>query len=663
MFGDKYKKDMDKIKAPEDAVARISDKMKAGNPKKVRFTRYIALAAACIIAVAGIAVSLPHAKDIGNGISVLFNGAGIFDLFTQEIFTQEESAPKGTNGYATYNQLCAVITDRLNTYKEQNDYLWGAWIGGDEWLGSEEAAPDAPTADSYDGTVPGEILESGKEHTEDFSDTNNQVSGVQEADVIKTDGKFIYTVMKNILNVFSVNKGEISRTDRIVLEHECRDMMLVGNRLVIISKDINDTPEYTDTDLETVTKAYVYEIDENGNAEQVDEFVQSGYYISSRMVDSKLILVTNHIPEYNRHLYYKDYEITQDEVMNDLPKVNEENLSPECITVPEDIISVSFLVVSSFDAVSGESSSASIMGAGSDVYADADSLYVYCAKYQEDGTHTLINRFYTKNGSVYHTGSALLKGRFNNQYSFDEYEGNLRVALTRNDDNVLYVLDESLEIIGEIGGMGINETIKSVRFSGDIAYVVTFRQTDPLYAIDISDPKNPAILSELKIPGFSTYMQSYGENKMFGFGNDADEQTGWTKGIKLSMFDTADPNNVKEEATLLLGESTYFAGNVLKAVSVQYDKGIIMFPYMEHYNAADGKYVSRRVFALYTYTENGFELLGKNAVIYDRNHSQTRGIYIGDYIYVIDLFYDGSATVSSFTIDDLTPIDTVPEQE
>lgn len=660
MFGDKYKKDMDKIKAPESAVSRIAEGMKAhGKKRKVNFKRIIALAAACIIAVAGIAITVPNAENIGNGISVLLNGAGIFD-----IFTGEEGAPQGTDGYATYNQLCAAITDRVNTYKEQNRYLDWEGVVNEGVVGN---TMDVPTADEYKGE---DVLESApeaapdREETEDFSDTNNQVSGVQEADVIKTDGRFIYTVKKNMLSVFSVSQGEISRTERITLEHECRDMMLVGNRLVIVSKDINDTPYYTDTDWNTVTKVYVYEIDESGKASLADEFVQSGYYVSSRMVDGKLILVTNHCPEYNRYLHDKDYEVTRDEVMNDLPQANEKYLEPECIVVPEDIVSVSFLVVSSFDARSGESESAAIMGAGSDVYADTDTLYVYCLKYKEDGYHTLINRFYTKNGSVYHTGSALLKGRFNNQYSFDEYKGNLRVALTRSKDNVLYVLDESLEIIGEIGGMGINESIKSVRFSGDLAYVVTFRQTDPLYAIDISDPANPVILSELKIPGFSTYMQSYGEGKMFGFGNDADIETGRTQGIKLSMFDTTDPDDVKEEATLLLGETTYFADNVLKAVSVHYDKGIIMFPYVDHSNVDDGKFVAQHVFALYTYTdENGFELLGKDAIDYDDNVSNIRGIYIGDYIYVITLYYDGAVTVRSYTMDNLTPVDVCAEEK
>ena len=654
MFGDKYKKDMNNVKAPEDAVARISDKMKASKPKKARITRYIALAAACIIAVAGITVAIPNAENIGNGISALLGGANFL-----EIFAPEEPAPEGTEGSKTYNQLCAAITDRVNAYKEDNYYYeWNVGLEGGVDLGIEEG--DVPTSDELKGE---DVLESApetapdREENKDFSDTNNQVAGVQEADVIKTDGKFIYTIKKNVLSVFSVDKGKISRTEKITLEHECRNMMLIGNRLVIISKNINDTPYYTDSDWNTVTKVYTYEIDEKGKASLADEFVQSGYYISSRMVDGKLILVTNHIPEYTRHFYEKDYEVTRDDVLDNLPRTNGNDLPADSIIVPDDIISATFLVASVYDGKSGESKSTAIMGAGTDIYADADTLYVYCTKYKEDGRHTLINRFYAKNGDIYHTGSVLLAGRYNNQYSFDEYNGNLRVALTRNKDNVLYVLDEKLDIIGEIGGMGINESIKSVRFSGDLAYVVTFRQTDPLYAIDISDPANPVILSELKIPGFSTYMQSYGENKMFGFGNDADIETGWTQGIKLSMFDTTDPNDVKEEATLLLGKNTYFADNVLKAVSVQYDKGIIMFPYMDFTNSTDGVFSETRVFALYTYTENGFTLLGKDVVPYDHNVANVRGIYIGDYIYVITLFYDGNATVNSYTINDLTPVD------
>ena len=100
MFGDKYKKDMNNVKAPEDAVARISDKMKAGKPKRTVLTRYIALAAACIIAVAGITVAIPNAENIGNGISALLGGSNFL-----EIFAPEEPAPEGTEGFKTYNQL------------------------------------------------------------------------------------------------------------------------------------------------------------------------------------------------------------------------------------------------------------------------------------------------------------------------------------------------------------------------------------------------------------------------------------------------------------------------------------------------------------------------------------------------------------------------------
>ena len=642
MFGEKYKKDMEKVKAPAaSAESLILLAEKQAKRKRRNVMRIIAAAAACLIVLTGALTAYPMLNGTENLSHLFVEGGTLSKLFADWLGKEPEKSP------ITYSELCTVISTKMNEQKKDGLFGSGIWCGDEEDAVLEETPEIAPEG--------GDSIEN--ENTGDFSDTNNQVSGVQEADVIKTDGKFIYTVKGDKLSVFSANNGDITLCSVTITEKECRDMILYGNRVLLISRNINDV-SYTSTDENTVTKIYVYEISPEGKAQKVDEFTQSGYYISSRMIDGRLILITNHLPYYGDYSSLRDesYIITSETIYDALPVINESVIAPECVVVPDEFFSTNFLVVSAFDAATGESSSISMLGAGCDVYSDTDTLYVYCQTYDKNGSQTIINSF-DISGAPCHKATGKVDGYCINQYALDEYQGNLRIATTVKNENAVYVLNEKLEKIGEIGGMGKNERIKSVRYMGDIAYVVTFRQTDPLYAIDLKDPTNPTILSELKIPGFSTYMQGYGSGKMFGFGYNADEENGWTKGLKLSMFDTTVLTDVKEEATLLLDENTYFSDDVLKAVSVQYQKRIIMFPYMKCVPDGEGRYKDMRVFGLYTYGENGFELLGENILEYDYNTAGTRGIYIGDYIYVTDIYYDGAATVRSFTIDDLTLID------
>ncbi len=649
MFGDKYKKDMDKIKAPEDAVARISDKMKAGKPKKARITRYIALAAACVIAVAGIAVSLPHAKDIGNGISVLLNGAGIFDMFTQE-----ESAPQDTDGYATYNQLCAVITDRVNTYKDNMKYddMWEGAI--DEWVDAEE---DVPTADGTAGDILGST--SNKVELNDFSDTNNQVSGVQEADVIRTDGKFIYIASGTHFTVLKADKGKLEECCDIDLGNTFwfNDIILCGGKVILIGETANVIGRDVDTVL------YVFETDEEGNAEKVNEFLQSGVKVSLRAIGEIIYVVTrdaNTIYD----TYLKNGALSTNEIIENLPiagKSRDDVLPPDAIYVPDEICSVDFTLVSAFDTVSGENKSAAIMGSGSRVYADTDTVYVYGARYKWDEEKnanictTHLTRFSIIDNAPVYTGNASINGSCLNQYSLDEYNGYLRLAVTRSDgqtQNGVVVLDENLDLVGEIMGLGVNERIKSVRFDRETVYLVTFRTTDPLYAVDLSDPAAPKVRSELKLPGYSGYMHPYGDGLLFGFGYDADENSGFTNGLKLSMFDNSDPDNLAEKHTLLLGTDTFFRDNMLKAVSVQPRWNIIMFSYGKWENKL------RNVFALYTYSEeSGFELLGEYAS--DMVDSMAyRCFYIDGYVYVVYI-QQGDYAAYAFTASDFTLIDSL----
>jgi uncharacterized secreted protein with C-terminal beta-propeller domain len=191
---------------------------------------------------------------------------------------------------------------------------------------------------------------------------------------------------------------------------------------------------------------------------------------------------------------------------------------------------------------------------------------------------TNIYKFTMSGSELAFTASGSVKGSMINQFAADEYEGNLRVATTyegyttKEDttvefytENAVTILDENLEKLGELTGLAKGEHIYSVRFNGATGYVVTFRTVDPLFAFDLSDPKNPVVTGELKIPGYSEYMHVYNENTLLGIGQDAaaeseDADIAYYQGLKIALFDVTDPDNMAEIDTFILGDrGTYSA--------------------------------------------------------------------------------------------------------
>jgi len=236
----------------------------------------------------------------------------------------------------------------------------------------------------------------------------------------------------------------------------------------------------------------------------------------------------------------------------------------------------------------------------------------------------------------------------------DEKDGYFRIATTdskswssEDNTNNLYVLNENLEIVGKVEGLAPGERIYSVRFMGNRAYMVTFVQTDPLFVIDLSEPTNPIVLGELKIPGYSKYLHPYDETHLIGFGEDTklvnygygDVVT--TDGMKMSLFDVTDPSDPKEMYTEKIGGKGTYSELLYnhKALLFSKEKNIIAFPISiteENYN------VTFQGAIVYGLTLNkGFELKGKisnTANELDKYYSVNsvqRIIYIGDTLYTL----------------------------
>ena len=217
---------------------------------------------------------------------------------------------------------------------------------------------------------------------------------------------------------------------------------------------------------------------------------------------------------------------------------------------------------------------------------------------------------------------------------------------TGSQANSLYVLDENLEIAGSIHNLAPDERIYSARFMGDTGYFVTFRETDPLFSVDLSDPKDPKIMGELKITGFSSYLHFYGNDRLLGIGEEVNPRTGRTEGIKLSIFDISDPCDVKERHKVVLEDS--FGSQALenhKAVLIDMDRNLFGFCVTSYEVDKEGYERYKYSYVIYTYEETeGFKEvlsipLGKDAETYSSGwyDLDVRGTCIGDTLYLTNI--------------------------
>ena len=215
--------------------------------------------------------------------------------------------------------------------------------------------------------------------------------------------------------------------------------------------------------------------------------------------------------------------------------------------------------------------SAAVMGGAGIVYASTSNLYVATQRWPEpvpvdlgrpdvapvfkpDPAKTSLHRFDIRDATkAVYAASGEVRGTVLNQWAMSEHDGHLRVATTEDifdaqgpgsSSSFVTVLDATepkLEQRGRVGDIGPGERIYGVRFIGDLGYVVTFKQIDPLHVVDLADPASPKVVGELKIPGYSAYLHPVGEDRLLGVGQDVDPETTQPLGTQLSLFDISDP--------------------------------------------------------------------------------------------------------------------------
>lgn len=490
--------------------------------------------------------------------------------------------------------------------------LGGGWYGPME----EGDGLDAPAMDDSGGAA-GDQRADAPVQGEDYSGTNVQEVGVDEPDHVKTDGRTMYVVANgrlHVLDVSSVDPVELATVE--MRDAWDAQLLLDGDRLLVTSSAAGAVPFAGETARADVlpgpgwsgaTSITLLDVRDPADPVVLERLTVDGATLSSRLVDgvARVVVRTEqgNLPwvypegsgiraeraalEANRAL------IRASEAEDWIPWYVHETadgrqtegplVACNRIAHPEEFAGLGVLSVLTIDLAAGGvrpgSEALGVLAGGDTIYASREGLYVATTRWvdgegmtERDRVRrmseitTEIHAFDTSDPrAVSYLGSGEVPGTLLSQWAMSEHDGHLRVASTVGDSwgwgpepsesvvTVLAVRGDDLSQVGQVTGLGLTERIYAVRFLGDVGYVVTFRETDPLYTLDLADPTDPRVVGELKIMGYSAYLHPVGEDLLLGVGQDADAQ-GRRLGTQLSLFDVSDPADPRRIDAATLGE-------------------------------------------------------------------------------------------------------------
>ena len=547
-------------------------------------------------------------------------------------------------------------------------------------------------------------LSAGAYEVTDYSSTNIQVAGVDEADIVKTDGQYIYTISNSqssgyyfsygsqasnnvyILNADPQNPKVLSK---IALDNDSNPAGLFlsqdSSRLLVLSSKyqsysgnsigITIMPFYSDIS----TSIYVYDISNKADPILTRNLTVSGSYFNSRMIGNYVYTVTSQ----NAYLY--NGAVTVPAVYSDGKTFV---ASPTSIYYADMNQSNSYSFTSFFgidlsDDQQQPTNMTVLMSGASTMYVSQSNIYVAYPNWVNGSDITSIYRVKIDGLQLAVEAQGGVLGYTINQYAMDEYNGNLRIATNMqqystqftsqsSQINNVYVLNQNLSVIGKLEGLAQGENLHSVRFIGDKCYLVTFIRTDPLFVIDLSQPTNPTVLGELKIPGYSDYLHPYDETHLIGVGKDAVDAQGqnfaWYQGLKLSLFDVSNVKNPVQLANFTIGDrgTNSEALTDPKAFLFDKSKNLLVIPidlaivdnstlqqYGQSKDSAYGTMVWQGAYVFSLTTNGGFILKGtithmdstllnsqgqltnSNDYYNTQNQWITRSLYIGNTLYTI----------------------------
>jgi len=516
-----------------------------------------------------------------------------------------------------------------------------------------------------------------------------QVTNVDEEDIVKTDGDYIYAISESevvILKAYPTEQAGI--VSRIQFDEWPIGLFVDNDRLVVIGGYSYDNywggynRSYDDSD----THVSLFNIADRTNPVAVQEYAVSGTFAGARMVDGFVyIITTDFLYDYGEGVALPT--VTVGPQTDELPPSQigyfENESNGNAVT----------MILAINAAGAGSYSAAGYMTGGFGVlYVAYEHMYIAVSSYQylnDEGYYemlekTAIHEIVFDDLDTNYVCTGEVPGRLLNQFSMDEYDNNLRVATTTgqigwgagSSSNNIYVLDSEMASLGKLEGIAPGEQIYSCRFFGDRAYLVTYMRIDPFFVIDLSDAANPKLVGSIEIPGFSDYLHPYGDDHVIGIGQDtlADPSGGfgWFQGLKLALFDVTDVANPVEEDKVVIGDrgTTSEAQDDHKAFMFDDERGILAFPVNlyenedkpdpDGWNWTYGSYVWQGVYVYQVTPDGEFQYIGRvthgseGQPYYFDNLCVRRSLYIEDVLYTVS-----SGMVKISALSDLAEIGSI----
>ncbi|MCJ7633260.1 beta-propeller domain-containing protein [Candidatus Bathyarchaeota archaeon] len=521
-----------------------------------------------------------------------------------------------------------------------------------------------------EGTSPGSLSIFGQAAQDaskisDYSTTNIQVAGVDEADIVKTDGRYIYSVSGTTVFIIQAYPNSTAKViAKLGFNQTVTGIFIANNRMVVFHGASNAVPSALINRFYPQPSSYmlwtsieVYDTTDKSTPVLKRTVSVDGYYFTSRMIDDYVYTI------FTQPIYILNREVTLPTISVDGQIMKVPATSIYYVNASDYYYGYSKVVSLNIQNIAQEPAYETLLvGSASDVYVSQTNLYLVLPG---KGDVTNVHKIGIQDGKMAYVANGTVLGRVLNQFSMDEYNGYFRVATTSGwpSSSSVYVLDQKLRLVGRLEGLAPGESMHSARFIGDRCYLVTFKNTDPLFVIDVKDPSNPRVLGELKIPGYSDYLQPYDETHLIGIGKETVEsQMGdfaWYQGVKISLFDVSDVLAPKEISKAIIGDRGTDSPVLrdAKALLFSRSRNLLVIPVLvakideSNYPGgvppnAYGTYVWQGAFVYSISAETGLILRGtisqtnaastQNSVDkYSSSYEIKRSLYIEDVLYTI----------------------------